>query len=175
MLKNILIFIILVLVIFFNISFLSEFTWWQQNVNSILIIAMVLLLAMRLRQYLVWISIVGLIADTYSGFGFGAITLSLILTSLIAYILYVNYFSHHTSLVLVILMAIQVLTYGLLLAAFTRLFYFIGFNAFYIQINSEYIFFIARQIIFSCFIFVILYVFFNRLFSNFRERFIINR
>ncbi|MBU0707428.1 hypothetical protein KKG41_03580 [Patescibacteria group bacterium] len=173
MIKNISLLILIVLVVIGKTSIFPHFSWLS-NTNFFILVIVMMLFVSKMRSYFIWTIVTGLLLDIFSGYGFGVITLSLIITSLVAYILYLNYFSHHTGLALIALVAIMSFVYVLSFSMLSILFYVIDISAYRMTINLELLLSVVRQMLYTSVGFIILYTLFNGAIKRINHRFIIS-
>ncbi len=165
----------LVLLVVLQTTVLSQFETIANNVNIFLLAIMFFLLATKLKLYFVWTIILGVLADMYSGLGFGVITISLLITASVAYLLYISFFSHRTSLSLVLLVSVMTVIYTLSISILSFIYFWLNAHDITVDLNAHYLLYVFEQTVYTSIAFVILYLLFNSVIKQFRERFIISR
>jgi hypothetical protein len=133
------------------------------------------MLAFKLKQFLVWVLLLGLGLDVYSSLGYGIITISLLASAIMAYLLYMNFFSHQTYFSLILLTAVMVVVYNLFLSLASVVFYAVGFSWIYVSIDLPWMIGLGWQLLGTCTAFIVFYVIFHPTIERFREQFMIRR
>ncbi len=175
MIRNILLALVVLLIVVLQVSVISQYVILKNYFNIFILFIIFLLLSNNFRFYVIYTLVMGLVADVYSGLGFGILTLSLLTCALIAYILYINFFSHRAGLTLIVLIGIMSATYLLSIGFYSFIFYALNVNQYVVYINNGFIFKLLGQIIINSIVFMALYIIFGGVVRRLRERFIISK
>lgn len=108
--------IILIILAFFQISFLPYFEIFNAIPNLILVIALAWCIAGNFKEALVWGICGGIILDLFSPFYFGVITLSILATIAATYFITQNFINNDDKVSLAAICAISTILYNLVLA-----------------------------------------------------------
>ncbi|MFA5107382.1 MAG: hypothetical protein WC497_03610 [Patescibacteria group bacterium] len=166
---------ILLLVLFFVIaqtSIVPIFFPLPSGINVLIIAILYFLITLKTRNYFIWTAILGLLADIFSSLPVGVITISLLGTALVAYLLYLNYFSHRTGLTLILLVVLMCAVYALLLYGISQAWIFIASNPTHLVFNPLAILSQTFATTVTC---VLCYLVFNQAVKRFRDRFLIQK
>lgn len=105
MTKNIIIFVVLILVVVFHLAFLPNFSWWQNKFSLITIFIGLLALRPNIKGF-IWIMLAGFIIDCFSGTWFSVYLITFLITGLIIHLLSKKVFSHQTPISTIFLVGI---------------------------------------------------------------------
>lgn len=105
MIKNILIFIILILIIIFHLAFLPNFSWWNDKLSLLIIFIGLVAIKQEIKMF-AWIILAGFIIDCFSGSFFPSYLVAFSITGLIIFLLSKKVFSHQTLISTIFLVGI---------------------------------------------------------------------
>lgn len=153
-------------------SLLPVFVPLPFGINIFIIATLYFLITLNTRNYFIWTAALGLTADIFSALPIGVITISLLGTALIAYLLYLNYFSHRTGLTLIFLVILMCVVYSLLLYCVSQIWFFISPATTHLLFNPGAMIGQTIATTITCLLF---YLVFNQAVKRFRENFLIQR
>lgn len=165
LLKLLVIFLILVI----QIGWLGNFEFIRTKLNILIITLTFFIFLFDFREVIIWGLLSGYIMDIYSSLPFGLISISLIISLIISYGLFRNYFTNRSLLSLMILVASTTLTFHLVIMFLGWIAGQIGFS--FYEFTSSWVISVVWQIGFNAILAAIgfsVYTFLtNRLKRNF--------
>ena len=174
MLKKIFFTIMLILLAIFQVSFFSQFNFFQTSLNIILVTVILITLIREYRVALIAAIILGLTLDLYSVYGFGIITLALLLPVIICNNLLQKFFARRSILSLIFLMLISTLTYNLIILIFTSLSYWLNWNNIYVIFDFNYLIILLKQSVFNTTALIFLFTIIQYFNKKIRSKFLIS-
>ena len=139
MIRKIFLFLIVIFLALWQISFFSEFYAIKNYCNFILIGTVLITTVINYKNGLVFALLAGLILDSYSAYNFGLLTVSLLLPVIIINYLFRKLLARKSIYSLALLMTISTLAYNL--------FYWLNWNPLTIIIDKPYLFTVLIQIL----------------------------
>lgn len=171
MIKVILKILLVLFVIIFQISFISNFDLLRTKINFILILLTFFTLLFNFQQTLFWGVFSGYFLDYYSSLPFGLISLSLLVSIVIIYFLFENYFTNRSLVTLVLLIASATLAFHLSLTFFSYIFSVFGWLDFHFTVEQTIT--ILIQIFLNALIAVFIYIIYTILNDRFKQNFLV--
>lgn len=156
--KNFLIILSAILLAIWQVSFLYEFNFLKNNLNFVLVIIVLLAIIINYKNSIIFTLTAGLTLDLFSPFSFGLITIALITTTLIIYLLFKKYFTRKSGYSLIIIMIVSTITFNLLLWLTTNFFYWFNWHDLNIIFSLSYLYQIIGQIILNTFIICLIWL-----------------
>ena len=129
--KFIFYFLLLGLMVIFQITFLGGLNLFWANFNLVLAGLVVLVALADFNQALVYAVLAGVMMDVYSSLPFGIFLAVLFILAIILEILFLNFFTNRSFYSLIIMGLIAVLIYHLLFFIISGLFYLTGVSEFF--------------------------------------------
>jgi hypothetical protein len=147
MIRKIFLFLIVIFLALWQISFFSEFYAIKNYCNFILIGTVLITTVINYKNGLVFALLAGLILDSYSAYNFGLLTVSLLLPVIIINYLFRKLLARKSIYSLALLMTISTLAYNFALSLVANLFYWLNWNPLTIIIDKPYLFTVLIQIL----------------------------
>lgn len=174
MFKKTLYFIFIIIFALWQISFLSQFNFFNKSFNLILVFIILITLIKNYKNALLTAIISGLIFDLFSVFGFGIYTLAFLSSVLITNYLFKKYFARRSSFSIIIIMVSGTLVYHLVILIFSSLAYWLNWNNFHLIINGTYLISLLNQIFFNTLILLLIFILSRYFLKKFRLKFLIS-
>lgn len=171
MLKIILHIIFIVLAVSIQRSFLSGFVVLN-NLNLLLIMA-VFMATLDFKLAILWVFLGGVLGDMYSLYPWLSVTLSLLLSVLVARILFLNIFTNKSFGALSILILIGTLIYNLLFLSLIYCFYLLKKTSFYINLDFNYLVNLSWQVLENLIFSVIIFYLVNSMKQRLSKSFLV--
>jgi len=128
-------------------SFLHEFEISRNSLNIIVIATILFAVLIKWRVGVLFAIIAGLLMDLYNPYGYGTITIALLITVAVLYNLFRKLLARKTTSSIVISVAIGTFIYHFIIAIITYTIFILGWNDIRMFINSNYFNFLLIQII----------------------------
>jgi len=166
-------FLLLLLLIFFQLSFIDNLAtpWSYCNFIFILIFFTVLLINYQLGFWLTMVS--GLFLEIYSPLIFGAIFISLVLTVIIVNFLFNLFFPNRSLYSLLILSAGGTICFHFFNFLYLNLAYWLNFSSLRIIFSKDYFFTISWQLFFTLIILVVVFLLLQLFTKRFKSVFLV--
>ncbi|MDP3965108.1 MAG: hypothetical protein Q8Q20_05670 [bacterium] len=164
-----------VLVVVVDVSFLNKFEFFYSYVTLYVLASMFAILILPIRRALIWIIGLGLVADVFSGLGYGLITGALFFSSVVGYMLFATYFSHRSGLTSVFLIGLMTSLYWICLNAFSVLYFLVGLSDIWVGWSGSFWLLALSHSLVTSLTFTVIYAIFSNVLRRFRERFVITR
>lgn len=173
MIKNIITFIVLLLVVIFHLAFLQNFGWWDNKYSLITIFVGLIALRKEIKSF-AWIILVGFIIDSFSTTGFSVYLITFLVAGFVIYLLSKKVFGHQTPISTIFLVGIVSTIAVFIMLAFINFFVMISdLTSYWFYFKTLSISF-AWQLLFNTIIASIA-ILANSYFKNkFSNRFIVN-
>jgi len=140
-------FLIVIFLALWQISFFSEFHVVKNYCNFILIGTVLITTVVSHKNGLIFALLAGLILDLYSAYNFGLLTVSLLLPVITNNYLSKKLLAKKSIYSLALLMIISTLAYNFVLTLLANLFYWLNWNPLTIIIDKPYLLTIFIQIL----------------------------
>lgn len=171
--KNLLYFLLIIIIIICQISFLSQFVFWHESINLILVIVILSTLWRGYKIGIITAIVAGLFYDIYSVFTFGTHLTAFLLPVVLVNSLFKNLLANKSMINLVILTVISTLSYYLSLSGLSYLLYWLNLNNFNTDFGLGYAILIIKQVIFNTLLLILIFNIVKFLGSKLRARFLI--
>lgn len=173
MYKNIIIIILLIFLIFFQMSFVTAFAAPFSNLNLILSICVFTVLIYDFSTAAKLGLLLSLIMEIYSSMVFGVILVSLFITIIALYLLFINLFTNKSLYSLITLSALGTIVYGLLITLFNNLFYYLGVSNFKFILNYNFLLNYFFEILLNIVVLIMFFYLYNFLTKELKAYFIV--
>ena len=137
--RDVLFFIIVILIVIFQISFLYDFTFFRNFLNIVLISVVLLTLFSSYQKGFIFAVTAGLLLDIYSPYNFGIITIALIVPVFLIWYLFKKLFARKTTYSLSIAMIVTTISFHLVIWLLTNIFYWFNLNNITLYLTRGYI------------------------------------
>ncbi len=115
MINRLLKFLVVLLIVILQISWLSNFEFFRTRLNIVLILLTFFILLLGFKGTLVWAVGAGYLLDYFSSLPFGLITISLLISLVIIYLLFRNVLTNRSFISFILLISVFTLTFNLCL------------------------------------------------------------
>ncbi len=155
-------------------SFVHEFDISRNSINILVIATILLAVLINWRVGIFFAIIAGLLADLYDPYGYGTITIALLVTVGVLYNLFRKLLARKTTSSIVISVAIGTFVYHLIIALITYVMYILGWNDIHILLSGNYFTFLVIQITTHSFIAFVLLIMINIIAKRLKATFFIS-
>lgn len=128
-------------------SFLHELIFFRNYLNLVLVLIVFITFTVNYQTGFIFALVSGLFLDILSPFSFGTMTISLIMTVLIIFIIFKKLISNKSFYSLAMTMIISTFLYYILLLSLTNLFFWLNWNTFSLPLNERFFQIIIGQLI----------------------------
>ncbi len=174
MFKKAIYFLLIVLTVLWQMSFLYEFSFFRNYINIILILLVLITMTINYKSGLWFAVISGILLDIYSPFIFGVLTISLIVPVSLSYFLLRGYFARKSTYSLLLVMAISTLAYHLLQWGLSNVLFLFGASEIKIIITPQFVYTVIGQTIMHSIILLLLYLVFKFLTRKIKSKVILS-
>lgn len=171
MIKQASVLLLVILFVILQVSIIPAIISFPAGINILIIAVLYFLITFKTREYFIWTIVLGLMADIYTGLPPGVITLSLLITALIAYEMYLNYFSHRSSVTLILFVIMMCIIYEVLLYGLSFVWVIINPE---IDHTSILTMTVVQHTIGTTITSILCYIIFRSMLKRFRDRFLIH-
>lgn len=171
--SNLLYYLLIALIVIGQISLLSNFHFWQDSVNLILVIVIFSTLWRGYKVGIVTAIIAGFIYDTYSVLSFGTHIISFVVPVIIANSLFKNRLANKSIINLTIIMVASTAIYHFCLLGLTYLLYFLNLNVFNLDFNLNYLYLLIKQIVLNPILLILILFIVKFMATKIKSRFLI--
>jgi hypothetical protein len=174
MIRTIIFIIATILLALVQISFLNSFDVIRQYSHLVLVVAVFITTTIGYRRGFLFTAVAGLTLDCYSSFGFGAITISMLLPIIAIYYLFRTWLAHKSFYSIALVMLVSTLIYSGTLWLLVNSAYWLNWHALTISMDRHWLAMAGGQLISSISIIAVLYTTTRLIRQKIKSRFFIS-
>lgn len=166
-------FILIILLVLFQINFFSAYSP-APFINFVLMAAVLISIYKSFRTGLIFCLIAGAVLDLYSSFGFGCFIISLITPVVMIYYIFRKLLAHHSIYTVILVMIVSTVVFNLIFWLIVNLEYWLGWSSFTISLASRYFIKIVIQVITHLILTLVFYFLAKIINTKIRSKFFIS-